>query len=148
MTKVSFVAGIAICAVVLASGVAVAKSGHDHERISFETLDVDGDSMINPDEMANLRLRQIMRADANGDGTLSLGELSARGEDTAKNRAEKMMSRLDTNEDGVLSPEELTGGKRQARGFERVDQNGDGMISKEEFETAGAKMGKRKPKSE
>jgi len=88
--------------------------------------------------------------DNDGDGLLSLEELTARGQERAAKRAERMMSRLDTNGDKQLSQEELAAVERRGdKRFDRVDADGDGQISRAEFdEMADKRGGKRKPKKD
>lgn len=148
MKRLTFTAGVALCAIVLASGMAVAKSGHDRSPVTFESLDADQNGEISRAEMQASRASHLLRADTNGDGQLSLEELEAQGAERAKAGAERMMSQLDTNEDGALSQEEMLGGQRATRRFDRVDRDGDGVISQSEFEAAQDRMAKRRPVDE
>ncbi|MFS4582528.1 EF-hand domain-containing protein [Phaeobacter sp. C3_T13_0] len=119
------------------------KGGHG-PRISFEEMDSNGDGQITKSEMEGLRAARFAEADADGDGQLTLGEMEAAAQARAKTRAAKMLERMDANNDGSLSLEELPKPRRMGKMFDRVDANDDGAISKEEFETAQAKFRDRR----
>ncbi len=63
-----------------------------------------------------------------------------------KQRAERMVERLDTNDDGLISSEELAAREgNPGKGlFERADLDSDGKITEEEFKTAMAKFKKHR----
>jgi Ca2+-binding EF-hand superfamily protein len=72
------------------------------------------------------------RPDAGGNGSISRQQWL--------NAAGARFDRLDANQDGVLTPDELTRGRRNAppggRSISRMDTNGDGQISADEFRAA------------
>jgi Ca2+-binding EF-hand superfamily protein len=55
-------------------------------------------------------------------------------------RGQKKAMKLDANDDGQLSREEVKGHARLEKGFDRMDTNKDGLLSKEELEAARSKM--------
>ncbi|MFK7764824.1 MAG: EF-hand domain-containing protein [Roseobacter sp.] len=150
MKRLTFAAGIAVCAVALASTVAVAKQrpGHGGEPIQFEKLDENGDGQITRAEMEAMRANRFTRADANGDGDISLEEMQELGAERARAHATRIMERLDRNDDGVLSADEMPSGDRASRRFDRVDADEDGVISKVEFDAAQDRIAKRRPKAD
>ncbi len=148
MKRLTIAAGVTICAATLVAGAVFAKPGGPHFPTSFEQLDVDGDGQITRTEMEGLRARKMESADTNGDGAISLEELEVQGAERAKDRARKVMDRLDANADGVLEPEEMKAGKRAMRLFDRVDANSDGSISEAEFDAARDRMAKRRAKAD
>lgn len=150
MKRLTFAAGIALCAIALASTVAVAKQrpGQGGEPINFEELDENGDGQITRSEMENMRANRISRADANGDGDISLEEMQQHGAERAREHASRVMERLDSNDDGVLSSDEMPSNERANRRFDRVDTDDDGVISKSEFEAARDRIANRRPKAD
>lgn len=140
MKSSTFISAIICSALVLTAGTTLAGASERHERMSFETLDTDGDGQISRAEMDQRRLDRIEQADTNGDGALSLAELEARASERAKKHAERMMERQDANKDGILSGEELTAGPRADKRFSRVDADGSGTISQAEFDAAKGRI--------
>lgn len=156
-TKVLILAGL--IGAVAVTGV-VAKEGPRAALPTFEELDANGDGSITKAEMEARRdtamATRFGNADANNDGALTVEEIvaaaSAKAADRAQARAEKMMERLDADDSGSLSQDELQaardgGGKRRGgldRMFDRVDANDDGAISKEEFDAAKGRFMKRR----
>jgi hypothetical protein len=136
----------------IAAGAALAVSpatAQEREMPTFEALDTNGDGQITMAELDAQKAARFADADTNGDGALSREELLARAADHADTRAsrmvERMISRLDTNEDGILQEDEMSarGEDRIARRFERVDADDDGAISAEEFDAAAEDRGGR-----
>ncbi len=88
------------------------------------------------------------KADINGDGVLSEGEMATaaaekhpegaprRGRGNAKQAASAMFARQDSNNDGAISLEESLA-HAEAR-FDRVDADGDGVLTEEERAAARA----------
>ncbi|WP_227269307.1 EF-hand domain-containing protein [Roseobacter weihaiensis] len=145
MKRLTFTAGVTLCAIALASGAALARSGDRPAPASFEQLDTNGDGQITREEMSVLRGARLARADTDSDGLISLSELEIHSVERSRERAQAMMDRLDADADGMLSSEELGGGERANRMFERVDQDGDGAINQAEFDAARDRMPKRGP---
>ena len=120
--------------------------GKGHFGIMFSDLDADGDGQLTEEEFAAAKLVWLQKQDANGDGALSPEEAQAaimeRLSKAASRMTERMFSRLDSNEDGLIAADEL-GDMRDGRGFDHLDEDDDGMISEEEFEHKGHK-GKKK----
>ncbi len=137
-----FIALIVGASVSLAAGVAMAKD-HRAQGAAFETLDADGDGRITRAEAEAMAAGRMAAADTDGDGALSLAEIEAHGAARAKERAARMMERLDADKDGRLTAEEMRAGKRAGRMFDRADADGDGVITKAEFDEAREKMRRR-----
>lgn len=115
----------------------------------FDQLDADGDGKLTEEELASKGpAAAFAEADADGDGLLSSDELAAfadaREAARKAQRQERMLSRLDTNEDGQLSLEELEAhGPDRGRMFEAMDKDGDGVVTKTELSQMRPMMGKR-----
>ena len=122
------------------------------EMPSFEELDTDGDGVVSAEELAAHADARFDSMDTDGDGVLSVEEITAMIEAEASSRAargvERMIERLDENDDGVISEDEMPE-RGQSRLIEHLDEDEDGVISSDEFEAAkdkrkgkGGKRGK------
>lgn len=69
--------------------------------------------------------------DADGDGVVTAGELNG----ASGGRAAPMLARLDADDDGKVIRAEMAAGAQ--RMFERMDTNGDGVISPDERPSFG-----------
>lgn len=141
MKRSVFIAGIAAAAIGLTTLAAMAREG----RPDFSALDADGNGEVTLSEMQAQGAARFASADTDGDGFLSLAELEAAGQERASDRAARMLSRMDANDDGKLSVDEMKPPRRDpARFFDRMDADNSGGISKAEFEEARAKMQERR----
>lgn len=144
MNRSLFIPIVIVSALAVTALPSFAADGGSRAPISFEALDVDGNGEITQAEMSQYRMARLAEADTNGDGMLSIAEIEARGAERAKTRAERMMQRLDADNDGLLSSEELSTQSGRARMFDRIDADGSGSVSKEEFDSAQARMKERR----
>ena len=150
MHRSTFIAAVTAAAIGLTTVAAMANSrGPD-----FSTLDADGNGEVTLNELQNAGSARFTNADTDGDGFLTEAELVAASQSGAQDRAARMMERMDANDDGKLSQEEVQERRRgdPSRFFERMDADNSGGISEEEFEEARANMrerngGKRKGKN-
>lgn len=132
------------------------RRGGNHQVFNFDELDANADGFVTQDEIDANRAAKFAESDTDGNGELSIEELTAmqearkaereeKREERKTDRIEKMIERADTDKDGSLSADEVgPKGDRATKMFERLDTDGDGKISKEEFEAAKEKMGNRK----
>ncbi|MEO9865017.1 MAG: hypothetical protein ABJO29_08505 [Yoonia sp.] len=126
----------------------VATGAQAQERPDFATLDTNGDGSITVEELAAQGEQRFATADADGNGALSEAELLARASERSEGRAakmvERMLERLDENGDGEIQQSELPerDGNRAERAFERADSDDDGVISEDEFEAASERGGR------
>lgn len=109
----------------------------------LEDFDTNKDGKLSLEEFTEKAPEQFAKMDKNEDGFLTLEELKV-GKNRGHATPEKIMSDLDTNNDGSLS-------KLEARGplktdFEKIDSNNDEKITIEEIK-AGMPKQKRKPKN-
>lgn len=110
----------------------------------FEAIDVDGDQMISPAELKKA-IVAIKKLDADGDGNISLEEVSPRGGpggDPAE-MVNRMFEENDANKDGKLTEDEIP--ERMAPMLANADTNNDGAISKQELTAAMEQMRGRGP---
>jgi Ca2+-binding EF-hand superfamily protein len=152
MTKSSQLTGmtlIAAMALMTAGGAALAhgQNGDGQKpRADFAALDANGDGNLTLGELTSARTARFNKNDTDGDGLLSKDELTAAMSSARQNHADRIIKRLDKNDDGMLSEAEM---KRQ-RGpsaqkmFDHMDANGDGQISKTEFDAAQKQMNERR----
>jgi Ca2+-binding EF-hand superfamily protein len=133
---------LVILAVIAAmgSGTAALSEGRG---AAFDTLDADNNGQVTEAEMRAAQEARFAAADTNGDGVLSEEEIAARSSQRAAERAKRMISRLDSNDDGALSQAELNERRDIGRVFARLDANDDGSISEDEFAEGRKKMRKR-----
>lgn len=121
-------------------------------RMEFATLDANGDGQVTQDELDAAHAARFAEVDTDGNGTVTAEEMVAhmqamaeqRREDRQARMAERMIARMDQNDDGVLSADEMKPGAAPTPKtmFERLDKDGDGAISQDEFAAAQARMDK------
>jgi Ca2+-binding EF-hand superfamily protein len=127
----------------------LAVSAQAQERRDFATLDANGDGSISMSELQEQGEQRFAATDTDGNGALSEAELLAQATERSENRAakmvERMLERLDENNDGEIQQSELPerNGNHAERMFEHADANEDGAISEEEFDAAAERGGKR-----
>lgn len=117
------------------------------QMLDFGAIDADKDGKITKDEIAAFRAARAAAIDANGDGKLGAEELAAMQmqgmQDRANQRAARMIERMDTDGDGLLTAAEMAAGHDGMPMFERIDADGDGAITQDEVDNARAQIGKR-----
>ncbi|MEL6170795.1 MAG: EF-hand domain-containing protein [Pseudomonadota bacterium] len=125
-----------------------AQEGQAGKAKGFSELDKDGNGQLTKAEIESHMQARFNNADTDSNGALSRDELVARGKKKSEERANRMLERLDANEDGALTFAEMKEG-RGGKLFNRADANGDGAISEAEFEEMKQKRrAKRAEKSE
>lgn len=118
----------------------------------FSSFDADGDGQVTLEELTAHREARFAALDGNGDGQVTLEEFQAEAMARASERAAQMFERLDADGDGQLGRDALEAqnrGPSPERVIARLDKNDDGAISEAEFEAAKSRMqardgGKRK----
>lgn len=95
-------------------------------------MDIDGDGNITRDEITAHKTEFATEADTNKDGILSADEVL---EAHQKRHMQMRMTRLDTNDDGQVTIEEFTKGDmgRIDRMFKKLDKDEDGILSSQEL---------------
>lgn len=147
MTRMIITLGAAmLCSTVIATTVSARDGGGREALPDFSEIDQNNDGAITPDELDAVRQGRFARVDTDGDGFLSLAELQAAASERGRKRAERMIERLDDDNDGRLSREELQDA-RSSRIFERADRDNNGSLSEEELsnliERARGRHGRR-----
>lgn len=129
---------------------AVQADGHKggREKPAFTELDANNDGKVTQAEMLQFRqakgAERFAAADTNNDGKLSKDELTAAADGRRARRVEKMMDRLDANNDGFLEQSEMAPKEgRGSRMFSRADKDGDGALSQAEYDALGKRGGNR-----
>ncbi len=101
------------------------------ERI-FERFDADGDGQVTRAEVDAFRTERFEEMDGDGDGVVSLDEMREAAMAMAAERAEARFADLDADGDGTLVVDELAP-EREVDIFARLDDNEDGVITEDEL---------------
>lgn len=137
-TAAAVILGVAISSVSFVAYAKDHKRGGKGARINFEEVDTNSDGEITKAEMQAHAGKRFASSDTNSDGFIDRTEIiakaSTRAAERAQKRADRMLERLDANDDGKLSQEEMANTKRGNKLFERADADDSGSISKAEFE--------------
>ena len=136
------------CAIALGFTATADARGNDHERPTFEAMDVDGSGEITVSDLEAMRANRFAEIDTNGDGSVTAEEFAAHAAARASERAGDMFARLDADGDGLLSRDALEqsnrrDGDRAGRMIERLDADNSGGVSAEEFVAFEEKMAER-----
>ncbi|WP_166416656.1 EF-hand domain-containing protein [Cochlodiniinecator piscidefendens] len=119
--------------------------GHHGPQMTFEELDVDANGEITQEEFAAHRAARFAGADTDGDGFLTVEELTEAMSSRRERRIERMINRMDANDDGKLSVEEMTApSERGERMFARIDADENGTVSEAEFSAMQEHMQNRR----
>ncbi|MEO1730649.1 MAG: hypothetical protein AAFR64_07915 [Pseudomonadota bacterium] len=145
MQKYTLIAAASVLAL-SGAGIALAQhhGGHGgHRGPSMERADADGDGIITLDEAKTHGAERFAKMDANEDGSINREDREA--------RAEIRFAETDANGDGEVTPDEMTAARekreaemakrraeRQAMMFERLDTDGSGGLSQAELEAGKA----------
>ena len=108
------------------------KSVGDRDRARFEGQDANGDGRLTEDDILLREREAFTRADTDGNGFVSPGELSARPIDTHASFGRRPpFLRLDADGDGRLTLAEFA--DPALRRFDQSDPNRDGQVTLQEY---------------
>ena len=117
--------------VLLATGPVIAREpGIPYSSRTFKRIDTNKDGKMALSELAPKSVRRFMLLDANKDGEVTRSEVKAWLEGRLQRRLKRIMTRLDTNADKVITRKELEG--VIASQFAAADTNADGGITRKE----------------
>ena len=105
---------------------------------SFEKLDGNGDGKVTPAEMKRVAVERIVAADTDGDNAATPAEMKAHRQAMRSERQAKRFASKDKNGDGALTPDELS--RMPESVFQKLDTDDSGSLSAEEL---AAKRSKR-----
>jgi Ca2+-binding EF-hand superfamily protein len=108
-------------------------------QMMLDRFDTNKDGTITLEEFTAVHDARFEAADTNSTGEITLEQwLESRpGQGYRTDRAEARFNRLDTNNDGVLSKDEVrSSGERK---FTRMDSNGDGVITQDDLAQMGGR---------
>jgi hypothetical protein len=93
--------------------------------------DGNGDGQVTQDEINAFRAARLAEFDTNADGTLSLEEYEALWADAMRERMVDMFQRHDDDGDGIVTATEFA--ERYENTVARLDRNDDGVLSKDDL---------------
>ncbi|MFH0962716.1 MAG: EF-hand domain-containing protein [Planctomycetota bacterium] len=119
-------------------------------RTLLAQFDANSDGMLTQDEVEEKMWTQLSKLDSDGDGKLSLQELSkaltrpqeGQGAEVDPSR---MLQRMDLDGNGKLSRDEWKG---PAERFDEIDANRGGYLTSEELQAARGKMRQERPRNQ
>lgn len=101
-------------------------------RIMFQRADTDNSGTVTLEEFTAQSPFDLASADANSDGNVNVDELTdAMLREMLKRRAERVIERFDTDNDGQISTAEIE--SHQQEMFARFDIDGSGAIEEDEM---------------
>ncbi|MEK9946444.1 MAG: hypothetical protein VW999_10710 [Alphaproteobacteria bacterium] len=97
----------------------------------LETFDTNGDGQLTQAEIDGFRAERLAKFDTDGNGTLNLQEYEALWLDAFRERMVDAFQRHDDDGDGIVTTEEFN--DPYANMVARMDRNDDGILSGEEL---------------
>ena len=99
----------------------------------FDKLDQNRDGAVTPDEFVSAAVARFQKLDTQGTGQVTAAEIagSPQAQQRASRVAARIVQRLDSNGDGVVSQDEYLAAAKKR--FAHMDRNGDGFIDADEL---------------
>lgn len=104
--------------------------GGHHAMQMMERFDTDSDGKITAEEMAATRTKAMANYDADKDGGLSIDEFQSLWLEHMRSRMVRHFQQMDSDGDAKITQAEMT--KLMDRMMSRMDRNEDGAISKDD----------------
>lgn len=101
----------------------------------MQRFDANGDGKVTADELAEVRTKAMNTYDADKDGSLTLDEFKGLWNEFMQRRQVRGFQHLDTDGDGKLTMDELKTPTEHM--FSRMDRNDDGVISDDDMKRRG-----------
>jgi len=107
----------------------------------FKQADTNNDGALSMEEMQAARMKRFDGADADKDGFISAGELTAHHEARMKEKQDDhfkgFTTRFDGNKDGKVAIDEIK--THEPEFFKKADANSDGKLTADEMKAAKSK---------
>lgn len=128
------VASIVIASIVCGiAGISATAAAPDYAIGSrwFKSADADRDQKVTPGEAGGLAIKRFSRLDRDGDGVATVEEIDRLLGESVARRRERLLRRLDTDRDRVITRAEIE--TRTTQMFTDIDADRDGGITFEEM---------------
>lgn len=115
------------------------KGGHGGEEFKaqmlerFKAADENGDEKLTKAEIYQSRGKRAADIDTNNDGVINVEEMDAAHKEMRLKREQRMLNRMDTDGDGVVSADEFA--RSGTRMMQHLDRDHDGVVTMEEATT-------------
>ena len=136
MTRTNIIKMLTLAGVIAVGGMTMASARSGEQGAAFQELDANGDGQLTRAELKAHAAARFAASDTDGDGFLSGDEMF---KERVGKRAERMLLRYDSDDDGKLDASELEAAAearqqgRYARMLRRLDTNEDGKLSFKEL---------------
>ncbi|MEP3112849.1 EF-hand domain-containing protein [Nisaea sp.] len=99
----------------------------------FKAADENGDDKLTKAEIYQSRGKRAAEIDTNDDGVIDVEEIDVARKEMRLKRQQRMLNRMDTDGDGVVSTDEFA--RSGTRMMQHMDRDRDGVVTMEEATT-------------